>query len=209
MSSIFRIPLLLSLMLLPVVPAFAAHAVAQFGEPKYPAGFDHFDYANPQAPRGGVINLSLVSQNSSFDKYNPFTLKGKAAPGLLEMMFETLTINSLDEPNTQYGLLADDIRVAPDFSSVTFHINPKARFSNGDAVTARDVLHSFKVLTSKKASPRFKSYFSEITQVVPLDDATVRFDFERKGRDLPFVAGSLPVFSPKWGLRADAIDSCS
>ncbi|HEX6591219.1 MAG TPA: extracellular solute-binding protein, partial [Moraxellaceae bacterium] len=203
MSPMLRIPLLLSLMLLPAAPVFAAHALAQFGEPKYPAGFDHFDYANPQAPKGGVINLSLVSQNSSFDKYNPFTLKGKAAPGLLDMMFETLTINSLDEPNTQYGLLADDIRVAPDFSSVTFHINPKARFSNGDPVTAKDVLHSFKILTSKKASPRFKSYFSEITQVVPLDAATVRFDFERKGRDLPFVAGSLPVFSPKWGLRAD------
>lgn len=203
MSTILRASLFLAALALPATPVFAAHAVAQFGDPKYPAGFSHFDYANPAAPKGGVINLSLVSQNSSFDKYNPFTLKGKAAPGLLEMMFETLTINSLDEPNTQYGLLADDIKVAPDFSSVTFHINPAARFSNGDAVTAADVVYSFKTLTGKKASPRFKSYFSEITNVQALDAATVRFDFERKGRDLPFVAGSLPVFSPKWTLKKD------
>ena len=81
MSTIFRFPLFLAALLLPAAPVFAAHAVAQFGEPKYPAGFTHFAYANPAAPKGGVINLSLVSQNSSFDKYNPFTLKGKAAHG--------------------------------------------------------------------------------------------------------------------------------
>jgi len=179
-------------------PAFAAHAIAQFGEPKYPAGFEHFDYADPAAPKTGTLNLSIVSQNSSFDKYNPFTLKGKVAPGLLELVFETLTINSLDEPNTQYGLLADDIQITPDFSSATFHINPKARFSNGDPVTAKDIKYSFDTLTGKKASPRFKAYFAEIKQLVIVDESTVRFEFSRKGRDLSFVAGSLPVFSPKW-----------
>jgi len=179
-------------------PAQAAHAIAQFGEPKYAEGFAHFDYANPAAPKTGTLNLSIVSQNSSFDKYNPFTLKGKTAPGVLELVFETLTINSLDEPNTQYGLLADDIQLAPDFSAVTFHLNPKARFSNGDAVTANDVKYSFDTLTGKKASPRFKAYFAEIKQVTPVDALTVRFEFARKGRDLSFVAGSLPVFSPKW-----------
>lgn len=184
-------------------PVFAAHAVAQFGEPKYPPNFGHFDYANPDAPKTGTLNLSLVSQNSSVDKYNPFTLKGRPAPGLLELMFETLTVYSLDEVNTQYGLLADDIIVAPDFGSVSFHINPKARFSNGDPVTAEDVKYSFDTLTGRKASPRFKSYFAEVRQVSVLPGNTVRFEFTRKGRDLPFVAGSLPVFSPKWGLKAN------
>lgn len=179
--------------------AWSAHGVAQFGEPKYPANFTHFDYINPDAPKTGTLNLSTVSQNSSFDKYNPFTLKGKVAPGLLELVFETLTINSLDETNTQYGLLADDIQVAPDFSAVTFHINPKAKFSNGDPVTAKEVKYSFDTLISRKASPRFKAYFSEIKQLVIVDEHTVRFEFTRKGRDLSFVAGSLPVFSPKWG----------
>jgi microcin C transport system substrate-binding protein len=183
-------------------PAWGAHAVAQFGAPKYPAGFTHFGYVNPRAPRGGTLTLSITSQNSSFDKFNPFTLKGKPAPGLTELLFETLTIYSLDEPNTQYGLLADDIQVAPDFGAVTFHLNPRARFSNGDPVTARDVKYSFSVLTSRKASPRFKSYFSEVSEVTVVDPLTVRFRFKRKGRDLSFIAGSLPVFSPRWGQTA-------
>lgn len=181
--------------------ASAAHAVAQFGEPKYSAGFHHFDYVNPDAPKGGTLNLSVVSLNSSFDKFNPFSLKGRVGPGLLELAFETLTVYSLDEVNTQYGLLADDIHVEPDLGAVTFHIDARARFSNGDPVTAKDVKYSFDTLTSRSASPRFRAYFSELKQAVVLDEQTVRFVFARKGRDLPFVAGSLPVFSPKWGLQ--------
>ena len=184
-------------------PAWAAHAVAQFGAPKYPADFQYFDYVNPQAPKGGSLSMSLVATNSSFDKYNPYSLRGTPPPGLLELVFETLTINGLDELNTQYGLLADDIQVAPDFGAVEFHLNPKARFSNGDPVTAADVLYSFQTLTGGKASPRFKAYFDEINRVVVLDPLRVRFEFKRKGRDLSFIAGSLPVFSPKWGLQAD------
>ncbi len=182
---------------------WTAHAVAQFGEPKYPADFSHFDYVNPDAPKGGTLTLSITAQNSSFDKFNPFSLKGRLAPGVQELMFETLTINSWDEVNTQYGLLADDIEVSPDYSSVTFRINKDARFSNGDAVTAQDVKYSYQTLTSKEASPRFKSYFSEISQVVVLDKLKIRFDFKRKGHDISFIAGSLPVFSPKWGLGQD------
>src|SRR5690606_6488023 len=177
---------------------WAAHAFAQFGEPKYAAGFSHFDYVNPSAPKGGDLTLSVIAQNSSFDKFNPFSLKGKAAPGLLELMFETLTIYSLDEPNTQYGLLADDIDLADDLLSVTFHINDRARFSNGDPVTARDVKYSFDTLSDKRSSPRFQAYFSEIANAEVLDAQTIRFQFTRRGRDLAFVAGSLPVFSPKW-----------
>lgn len=195
--------LVASALLLATNSAWSAHAFAQFGQPKYAANFQHFAYANPQAPQGGKINLSVVSASSSFDKFNPFTLKGKLAPGVLELVFETLTINSLDEPNTQYGLLADDIKVADDFSAVTFHLNPLARFNNGDPVLASDVKYSFDTLTSKKASPKFKSYFAEIKQVTVLDAQTIRFDFVRKGRDLPFIAGSLPVFSAKWGQKAE------
>jgi peptide/nickel transport system substrate-binding protein/microcin C transport system substrate-binding protein len=118
-------------------------------------------------------------------------------------MFETLTVLSLDEVNTQYGLLAEKILLAPDFSSVTFKIRPQARFSNGDQVTAQDVKYSFDTLTSKKSSPRFRAYFSEIQQAVVVDERTIKFSFKRKGRDLSFVVGSLPVFSSKWGKLAD------
>src|SRR5690606_22097028 len=76
-------------------PAWGAHGVALFGKPKYSSDYQSFDYVNPDAPKGGTLNLSIVAQNSSFDKFNPFSLKGKPAPGLLELMFETLTINGL------------------------------------------------------------------------------------------------------------------
>ena len=200
-SSLWISATLLALTGAPV--AQADYAVAQFGAPKYPAGFTHFDYVNPNAPKGGTLTLSVVSQNSSYDKLNPFSFKGTPAPGLLDVVFETLTIESMDETNTQYGLLADDIKVAPDFSAVTFHINPKAHFSNGDPVTAKSVKYSFDTLTGKKGSPRFKAYFSEIDSATILDRQTIRFDFTRHGRDLPFIAGSLPVFSPKWGVGPD------
>ena len=160
-----------ALFLLPL-QAQAAHAYAQFGEPKYPSGFSHFAYANPDAPKGGTLNLSNTGINSSFDKLNPFSLRGRAAPGLLELMFETLTVYSLDERNTQYGLLADDIEVAPDFTWVRFRLDPRARFSNGDPVTAADVKHSFDTLSGPLASPNFAAYFAEIKDVVVLDTQT-------------------------------------
>lgn len=201
----FAFRLLKTALLLSIVSiapcTWAAHAIAQFGEPKYPAGFQHYDYVNPNAPKGGHIVLSVVSTNSSFDKFNPFSLKGVLAPGVQELLFETLTVNGFDEINTQYGLLAENIEVAPDFTSVTFRLNPKARFSNGDPVTAKDVEYSFKTLTGTQANPRFIAYFSEIKELVVLDDLTVRFEYKRKGRDLSFIAGNLPVFSSKWGLQ--------
>lgn len=199
--SLKRPLLLLSVLLSSSTNVFAAHGFAQFGAPKYPPNFAHFEYVNPDAPKGGVLNLSNTGANSSFDKYNPFSLKGRPAPGLMELMFETLTIYSLDERNTQYGLLADDIQVDPAFHWVIFRINDRARFSNGDPVTADDVKYSFDTLSSPAASPIFASYFSEIDRVEIVDNRSVRFVFKRIGRDLPFVAGSLPVFSPKWGLK--------
>lgn len=183
--------------------AHPAHGIAYFGTPRYAAGFTHFDYVNPEAPKGGALIQGSVALNSNFDKLNPFTLKGVAAPGLLELVFETLAVHSMDESNTQYGLLAEDIEVAADLRSVTFRLNRRARFSNGDPVTADDVKHSFDTLTSNKASPKFRNYFAEIEKVVVVDAGTVRFDYRRAGRDLAFVAGSLPVFSPKWGLQPD------
>lgn len=95
----------------------AAHAIALVGEPKYGANFTHFDYVNPQAPKTGELVLALISINSNFDKFNPFSIKGVVAPGVLELLFETLTVNSMDETNTQYGLLADDIQLNEDRSN--------------------------------------------------------------------------------------------
>ncbi|MDF3116459.1 extracellular solute-binding protein [Burkholderia semiarida] len=182
--------------------AHAAYAIAQYGEPKYPPGFKHFDYVNPDAPKGGTLVLANPNRLTSFDKFNPFTMRGNAAPGI-DMLFESLTTGSSDEPASAYGLLADDIDVAPDRRSVTFHLNPRARFSNGDRVTADDVKFSFDTLKSKQAAPQFGAYFAEIAKAVVVDPATVRFEFRSANRELPLIAGGVPVFSRKWGLRAD------
>ncbi|HTR06533.1 MAG TPA: extracellular solute-binding protein [Paraburkholderia sp.] len=182
--------------------AHAVHAIAQYGEPKYPQGFAHFDYVNPDAPKGGTLVLANPDRLTSFDKFNPFTLRGNAAPGL-GMLFESLTTGSLDEVASAYGLLADDIRIAPDGLSVTFHINPKARFSNGDPVTAEDVKFSLDTFKSRQSAPSMQAYFSDITRAVVVDPATIRFEFRANNRELPLIAGGMPVFSRKWGLRPD------
>ncbi|KWF63850.1 peptide ABC transporter substrate-binding protein [Burkholderia multivorans] len=182
--------------------AHAAYAIAQYGEPKYPPGFRHFDYVNPDAPKGGTLVLANPNRLTSFDKFNPYTLRGNVAPGI-DLLFESLATGSLDEPASAYGLLADDIAVAPDRRSVTFHLNPRARFSNGDPVTADDVKYSFDTLKSKQAAPQFAAYFAEIARAVVVDPATVRFEFRSTNRELPLIAGGVPVFSHKWGLRAD------
>jgi microcin C transport system substrate-binding protein len=180
--------------------ALAAHAFALYDTPKYPAGFSHFDYVNPDAPKGGDLYLANPDRRTSFDKFNPFSLKGVAAAGVSNLMFETLAVGSSDETATMYGLLAEDIEVAPDRMSITFRLNPKARFNNGDPVLAADVKYSFDILVAKGA-PQFKSIYADIRQCVVLDERTVRFDFKALNRELPLIAGGVPVFSRKWGAK--------
>ena len=183
-------------------PACAVYAIAQYGEPKYPADFKHFDYVNPDAPRDGTLVLANPNRLTSFDKFNPFTLRGNPAPGL-GLMFESLTTGSSDEVASAYCLLADDIDVAPDGLSTTFHINPKARFSNGDAVTAEDVKFSFDTLKSPQALPQFSVYFGQIARAVVVGRLTIRFEYKVATREMPLLAGGMPVFSRKWGMRPD------
>ncbi len=178
---------------------WAAHAYAQFGDIKYPAGFAHFSYVNPTAPKGGEIAMVSPSRASSFDKYNPFTLKGTAPPGLGGLMLETLLTGNSDEPTTAYGLLAEDVSVAKDKLSATFKLNPLAKFHNGDPVLALDVKYSYDRLTSKEAAPQFRTYFSEVASVVVVSEREVRFNFKRANAELPLIVGGMAVFSHKWG----------
>ena len=189
--------LCLGLFLSPSV--WAAHAYAQFGDIKYSEGFSHFSYVNPIAPKGGEIAMVSPSRASSFDKYNPFTLKGTAPPGLGSLMLETLLTGNSDEPTTAYGLLAEDVNVAKDKLSVTFRLNPLARFHNGDPVLALDVKYSFDRITSKEAAPQFRTYFSEVASVVEVSEREIRFNFKRANAELPLIVGSMSVFSHKWG----------
>lgn len=180
-------------------PAWAAHGYAEYGDLKYPAGFSNFAYLNPKAPIGGMLLLGNPDRRTSFDKFNPFTIKGTSAPGLNQLVFESLLISSWDETASGYGLLADDVNVAPDELSVTFHLNPKARFSNGDPVRASDVKYSYDMLMGKGASPAYRSMTADVSKVTVVDAATIRYEFKRKNKELPLIVGGLPVFSPKWG----------
>ncbi len=184
------------------MPLWAAHAYGQFGDIKYPAGFAHFDYVNPDAPKGGEIVLVPPTRQSNFDKYNPFTLKGSAPPALSGLLFDTLLTGTMDEPTTAYGLLASDIALAADKKSVTFLLNPAARFHNGAPVLAADVKFSFERLTSKEAAPQYRTYFSEVKAVTVEAERRIRFDFVRPSSELPLIVGSLPVFSQAWGQTA-------
>ena len=194
---------LLGLLLgLGVLSAHASQGISQYGKPKYPDGFSHFDYVNPNAPRGGTLTLPNPGSRSSFDKFNPFTLRGVTAPGI-ELMFESLAEGSADEVSSIYGLLADDIQVAADHKSVIFHIRPEAKFSDGSPVLAADVKYSFDTLMSGLAHPRYKTTFADVKSAVVLSTREVRFDFKNNNSELPIMVGTLPIFSRNWGKRAD------
>jgi microcin C transport system substrate-binding protein len=181
------------------MPAWAAHAYSQWGEVRYPAGFSHFEYVNPQAPKGGEMVIVSNQRVSNFDKYNPFSLRGSAPAYMAVLIFESLLTGSADENGTGYGLLASDVQVPPDRLSATFKINAAARFTNGDPVLAADVKHSYDMLISKYATPGYRSMLEDVKAVTVLDERTIRFDFKRANRELPLTVGSLPVFSRKWG----------
>ncbi|MGZ8212041.1 MAG: extracellular solute-binding protein [Burkholderiales bacterium] len=179
--------------------ASAAHAYAQFGDIKYPPGFAHFEWVNPNAPKGGDLDLVPPLRITNFDKYNPFTLKGTAPPTLTGFVFETLLTGTMDEPTTAYGLIAEDIAVAADRLSATFRLNPSARFHNGKPVTAADVKHSFDTLMSKQAAPQYRVVFSEVSRAVVTAPDTIRFEFKNPSAELPLLVGGIPVFSRDWG----------
>lgn len=178
-------------------PAWADHGIAQFGKPKYQKDFRHFSYVNPDAFKGGMLVLSPVQQ-TGYDKFNPFSLKGVQAPGVAALLFESLLAPSNDEIATAYGLLADDVNVASDKLSVTFRINPQARFSNGLPVLAQDVKDSFDTLISKFASPMYRSVYADVAKVVVLSDRELRFEFKNPNSELPLIVGAMPVFSKEW-----------
>ena len=181
------------------VPVWAAHGYALWGELKYPPGFTHFAYVNPQAPKGGDIRLVSNLRTSTFDKYNPFTIKGNAPAYLSGLVFDTLLTGSLDETAAGYGLLAEDVSVAPDGLSATFRLRPQAKFSNGAPVLAKDVKHSFDTLMGPHASPAYKTALDDVVGLDVLNERTVRYRFKKPNRELPLTVGGLPVFSHQWG----------
>lgn len=190
---------LLLVLALSAVPSWGAHAYAQFGDIKYPPGFTHFGYVNPAAPKGGEIRLVPPTRPTNFDKFNPFTLKGTAPYGLGSLVFESLLTGNSEEPTTAYGLLAEDVEVAPDKLSASFRIHPQARFHDGSPVLAADVVHSFNTLISKLAAPQFRTIYAEVKGATAVGERSVRFDFVSPNPELPLVVGGMSVFGRAWG----------
>ena len=178
-----------------VSPVWAAYGLGLGQAPHYPANFTHFNYANPAAPKGGTFTLPI---NGGFDTLNPFTLKGDHEAGVAMLTLDTLAVKSLDEPFAMYGLLAQDIQLASDGLSVTFKLNPAARFQNGDPVLAQDVAASFNLLThDKAAAPMYRFYWADVAKVEAPQLRTVIFRFKRRNAELHMILGELPVFSHK------------
>jgi microcin C transport system substrate-binding protein len=170
------------------------HGLSAFGDLEYAAGFKHFKWVNPDAPRGGRVAMIGTSALTTFDSFNPFILKGDAAQGLGNL-FDTLMTPSLDEPDAVYGLVAHSAELAPDRSSVTFHMRPEARFADGSQLTSADVVFTFDIL-KQKGHPAIRSQLREVAKAEAIDAHTVRFSFSvTMSRDLPLVVAGLPILS--------------
>lgn len=166
------------------------HGIAMHGQPALAADFPHLPYVRADAPRGGQLRLGALG---SFDSLNPFIIKGVAAPGLRDSVFESLLARSADEPFTLYGLIAERIEVPPDRSSATFHLRPEARFSDGKPVGVEDVIVSHRLLAAK-GWPYHRSYYSKVTSVVRVGERGVRFVFGGEpDRELPLIMGLMPI----------------
>lgn len=176
--------------------AQASHAIAMYGDTKYPADFSHFDYANPSAPKGGTLQLAVTS-SSGFDSLNPFVIKGISAAGMAplgdSLLYQSLATKSADEPFTLYGLVAKRIEIPDDRSWIIFHIDPAATFHDGHAIDAADVVFSFNTLI-KYGMPLYSAYYADVARVEALDDRRVKFSFSGgENRELPLIVSELPI----------------
>ncbi len=175
--------------------AFGTHGVSLDGTLKYEKNFSQFDYTSTKAVQGGRLVLHDIG---SFDKMNPFTLKGASPYALEVLVFEPLAVASLDEPFSQYGLLAEDIEVAVDQKSVTFTLNPLAKFSDGSPITAEDVGYSLDVMKSDQVHPQFNYYYEDIEGYELFGDRKIRFNFKRPNRELHMIATQINIMPKKY-----------
>ena len=200
-SELIILSFLFSVILTLIFPlqATPSHGFAIHGDLKYPADFKHFDYVNPNAPKGGLVTFGAFG--SSYDTFNPFLPKG-VSPSGIGSIHCTLLSPSSDEPSSSYGYLAESVDVASDRLSATFQLNPNARFSDGTPVTAEDVVFTFDILRTKGA-PTYKLYYQDLAKVEALNPQTVKFTFAKDTRELPGIMGQLPILSKKFYTQHD------
>jgi microcin C transport system substrate-binding protein len=170
------------------------HGASIFGDLKYGPDFGHFDYVNPDAPKGGKLTTIGTAGITTFDSFNGYILKGDAAQGL-ELIFDTLMVRAFDEPDAMYGLVAQSIDVAADKMSVTFALRPEAKFADGTALTAEDVCDTFRLIKTE-GHERIRITIRDVKSCAVLSPQSMRYDFEGENtRDLPLILSALPIFS--------------
>ncbi len=164
------------------------HALSLIEAPRHAPGFTHFDWVNPNAPKGGRVRQWALG---TFDSLNQFPVKGSAAIGL-SLIYDALMTSSPDEPSTEYGLIAEWVTFPEDFSSATFQLRGGARFHDGKPITPEDVVFSLDAI--KSASPNFAYYYKNVVKAEKSGDGRVTFTFDVKGnRELPMIVGELPI----------------
>lgn len=201
---------LLSLsLLMPATPGAMADEVwrsstSLIGEPKYPDGFKHYDYVNPQAPKGGTLNQAAVG---TFDSLNPYMVQGTPAAGFAAfgggLLYDTLMEQSTDQAGTNYGLVAEALSYPDDFAWVKFRLNPNARWHDGKPITPEDVIWSFETLKSQ--SPMYNKYYANVAKAEITGEREVTFTFDKAGnRELPNIMGDLAILPKHWWEGTDA-----
>jgi microcin C transport system substrate-binding protein len=203
--TLLRLALAAALTALLIGPAAAEdtqthhHALSLVGEPKYAADFTHFDYVNPDAPKGGKVRMADIG---GFDSLNPVLYRGEKASGL-GLVYESLMSDSIDEPSTSYGLIAEWASYPADYSSVTFKIRDEARWQDGTPITPDDVIYSLEV--NKNANPRMGLYYKNVSRAEKTGDNKVTFYFDTKGnRELPMIMGQLTILPKHYWTGKDA-----
>ncbi len=195
----------LGLSLLAASPAFASDwltSSALIGTSKY-SDFEHYDYVNPDAPKGGTVNDTVTG---TFDSFNPFIVRGAPAIGLSAfggLLYDTLFQQSTDEPGVSHPLVAEAFKFADDYSSATYRLDPKAKFQDGTPITPVDVIWSFETL--KRISPQYNKYFANVVSAAETAPGEVTFTFDQTGnRELPHIIGDLAVLPKAWWTGTDA-----
>ncbi|PIE25389.1 MAG: hypothetical protein CSA60_00695 [Neptuniibacter caesariensis] len=176
-----------------------SHGIAMHGDLKYPADFSHFDYVNPDAPKGGKVIESAIG---TFDSFNSFIVKGTAAAGL-HMIYDSLLARAGDEPFSLYGLIAESIEVPNDRSWIIFNLRKDAKFSDGHPITADDVVFSFDILR-RKGAPFYKAYYADIESVEAFNDHRVKFTFKNNlNRELALIVGEVSILPKHYWENRD------
>ena len=188
-----------------VADVIKSHGYSAFGDLKYGPDFTHFEYANPDAPKGGTISQRQLYGTPTFDSLNAFIIKGDSAPEVAEHVYDSLMVRAYDEPDALYGLVAESIEYPEDLSYVIFNMRPEARFHDGDQVTAQDVVFTINTLKTK-GHPYYRNLLDDVQDVVAETDTRVRVNLAPgAGSALPGDIAELPIL-PEHFYEANPFD---